>query len=234
MKVTIDQPIEENSDACLICKKQCLIDNENKGKEINIQNRVVWICKECLAPFERGRRIGQIELNSKVVQCLSSIENDETGWRLKEKILDLLPNAKKTNFIKKHLQEDAVPNPREIFASIDKTVVGQSQPKKIISVAVHEHYTQQTEMDSYSIPNSHHILMIGPSGSGKTLLANTIATRLSVPFVSSDSTIFSPTGFQGADFDTLIVEIGQMVKGLHRVSVTGNVFVEELYTVESL
>ena len=74
MKVTIDQPIDENSDACLICKKQCLIDNENKGKEINIQNRVVWICKECLAPFERGRRIGQIELNSKVVQCLSSIE----------------------------------------------------------------------------------------------------------------------------------------------------------------
>ena len=93
MKVTIDQPIDDNSDACLICKKQCLIDNENKGKEINIQNRVVWICKECLAPFERGRRIGQIELNSKVVQCLSSIENDETGWRLKEKVLDLLPNA---------------------------------------------------------------------------------------------------------------------------------------------
>lgn len=228
MKVTIDQPIDDNSDACLICKKQCLIDNENKGKEINIQNRVVWICKECLAPFERGRRIGQIELNSRVVQCLSSIENDETGWRLKEKILDLLPNAKKTSFIKKHLQQDAIPNPREIFASIDKTVVGQAQPKKIISVAVHEHYTQQCEMDSYSIPNSHHILMIGPSGSGKTLLANTIASRLNVPFVSSDSTIFSPTGFQGADVDTMIMEIVQKAKGIPALAEKGIVFVDEI------
>jgi endopeptidase Clp ATP-binding regulatory subunit ClpX len=229
LKVTIDQPTDDRSDACLICKKP-LIDNqtENKGKEINIQNRIVWVCKECLAPFERGRRIGQIELNSKVIQFVSSIDSDETGWRLKEKILDLLPNNKKSSFIKKHLHENSIPNPREIYSAIDKTVVGQNQPKKIISVAVHEHYTQAGELDSYSIPNSHHILMIGPSGSGKTLLANTIASKLNVPFVSSDSTIFSPTGFQGADVDSMIMEIVQKSKGISELAEKGIVFVDEL------
>jgi ATP-dependent Clp protease ATP-binding subunit ClpX len=229
LKVTIDQPIDDNSEACLICKKPSVQDEvENKGKEINIQNRLVWICKECLAPFERGRRIGQIELNGKVVQCLSSIDKDETGWRLKEKVLDLLPNAKKASFIKKHLQENVIPSPREIFASIDKTVVGQVQPKKIISVAVHEHYSQNADLDSYSIPNSHHILMIGPSGSGKTLLANTIASKLNVPFVSSDSTIFSPTGFQGADVDSMIMEIVHKAKGISALAEKGIVFVDEI------
>jgi ATP-dependent Clp protease ATP-binding subunit ClpX len=229
LKVNIDQPIDDQSNACLICKKPGYEnEKENKGKEINIQNRIVWICKDCLAPFERGRRIGQIELNGKVVQCLSSIENDETGWRLKEKILDLLPNAKKSSFIKKHLQENTIPSPREIYASIDKTVVGQMQPKKIISVAVHEHYSQNLDLDSYSIPNSHHILMIGPSGSGKTLLANTIASKLNVPFVSSDSTIFSPTGFQGADVDTMIMEVVHKAKGIPALAEKGIVFIDEI------
>jgi endopeptidase Clp ATP-binding regulatory subunit ClpX len=83
-------------------------------------------------------------------------------------------------------------------------------------------------MDSYSIPNSHHILMIGPSGSGKTLLANTIASKLNVPFVSSDSTIFSPTGFQGADVDSMIMEMVQKTKGIPALAERGIVFVDEI------
>jgi len=229
LRVTFDQISGEHKDSCLICKKS-LEENgvTNKGKEITIQNREIWVCKDCLAPFERGRRIGQIELNSKVMHFLSSIEDDESGWRLKEKVLDLLPNAKKQSFIKKHFQETTVPNPREIYDSIDKVVVGQVSPKKTISVAVHEHYSQHENIDSYSIPNSHHILMIGPSGSGKTLLANTIASKLNVPFVSSDSTIFSPTGFQGADVDSMIMEVVQKARGIASLAEKGLIFVDEL------
>ena len=230
MKVKIDPPTDDiDTNLCLICKKPSQEgDVQNKGKELTIQNRDIWVCKECLAPFERGRRIGQIELNSKVVQCLSSIEEAETGWRLKEKVLDLIPASKRNSFIKKHMQDNIVPNPREIFAAIDKTVVGQITPKKIVSVAVHEHYANESEYDSYTIPNSHHVLMIGPSGSGKTLLANTIASKLNVPFVSSDSTIFSPTGFQGADVDSMIMEIVQKAKGISTLAERGIVFVDEL------
>jgi ATP-dependent Clp protease ATP-binding subunit ClpX len=83
-------------------------------------------------------------------------------------------------------------------------------------------------MDSYSVPNSHHILMIGPSGSGKTLLANTIASKLNVPFVASDSTIFSPTGFQGADVDSMVMEVVQKAKGIPSLAEKGIIFVDEL------
>lgn len=230
MKIKIDNSNnEENNESCLICKKNINIsENDTNGKQLSIQNKDIWVCDECLAPFERGRRIGQIELNTKVVNTISNISDSETGFRLKEKVLDLIPQSKRNNFLKKHFQENTVPNPREIFASIDLVVVGQTQPKKIISVAVHEHYSQQDNIDTYSIPNSHHILMIGPSGSGKTLLANTIASKLNVPFVASDSTIFSPTGFQGADVDTMVMEIVQKAKGIPSLAEKGIIFVDEL------
>jgi ATP-dependent Clp protease ATP-binding subunit ClpX len=70
--------------------------------------------------------------------------------------------------------------------------------------------------------------MIGPSGSGKTLLANTIASKLDVPFVSADSTIFSPTGFQGADVDTIVMEMVQKSKGISNLAERGLVFIDEI------
>ena len=230
MKINIDQPSDEINDTqCLVCKKPTIQGEEvNKGKNLTIQNRDIWICKECLAPFERGRRIGQIELNSKVVNCLQNIDDSETGWRLKEKILEIIPASKRNSFIKNHMNNPAVPSPRDIFAAIENTVIGQSTPKKIMSIAVHEHYSDLSETDIYSVPNPHHVLMIGPSGSGKTLLANTIASKLDVPFVSADSTIFSPTGFQGADVDTIVMEMVQKSKGISTLAERGLVFIDEI------
>ena len=230
MKINIEPPTDEINDTqCLVCKKPSLINGEvSKGKNLTIQNRDIWICKDCLAPFERGRRIGQIELNSKVVNCLQGIDDSETGWRLKEKILEIIPASKRNSFIKNHMTPNAVPSPKEIFASIENTVIGQSSPKKIMSIAVHEHYSDLSETDIYSIPNPHHVLMIGPSGSGKTLLANTIASKLDVPFVSADSTIFSPTGFQGADVDTIVMEMVQKSKGISSLAERGLVFIDEI------
>ncbi len=230
MKINIEPPTDDINDTqCLVCKKPSIHNGEvTKGKNLTIQNRDIWICKDCLAPFERGRRIGQIELNSKVVNCLQTIDDSETGWRLKEKILEIIPASKRNSFIKNHMTPSAVPSPRDIFAAIENTVIGQSSPKKIMSIAVHEHYSDLSETDIYSIPNPHHVLMIGPSGSGKTLLANTIASKLDVPFVSADSTIFSPTGFQGADVDTIVMEMVQKSKGISSLAERGLVFIDEI------
>ncbi len=230
MKINMEPPTDDINDTqCLVCKKPSVDGGViNKGKNLTIQNREIWICKECVSPFERGRRIGQIELNSKVVNCLQGIEDSETGWRLKEKILEMIPASKRNSFIKNHMNNSAVMSPREIYSAIENTVIGQSTPKKIMSIAVHEHYSDLSESDIYSIPNPHHVLMIGPSGSGKTLLANTIASKLDVPFVSADSTIFSPTGFQGADVDTIVMEMVQKSKGISSLAERGLVFIDEI------
>lgn len=230
MKINIDPPTEEINDTqCLVCKKASVQGGEkNKGKDLSIQNRDIWICKDCLAPFERGRRIGQIELNSKVVNCLQGIDDSETGWRLKEKILEIIPASKRNSFIKNHMNQSEIPSPRDIYESIENTVIGQETPKKVMSIAVYEHYSDLSESDIYSVPNPHHVLMIGPSGSGKTLLANTIASKLNVPFVSADSTIFSPTGFQGADVDTIVMEMVQKSKGISSIAERGLVFIDEI------
>jgi ATP-dependent Clp protease ATP-binding subunit ClpX len=97
-----------------------------------------------------------------------------------------------------------------------------------MSIAVHEHYVDLGDNDIYSVPNPHHVLMIGPSGSGKTLLANTIASKLDVPFVSADSTIFSPTGFQGADVDSIVMEMVHKSKGIGTLAERGVIFIDEL------
>lgn len=229
MRINIDQTDENHDNQCLVCKKnETEGDVKNKGKVLDIQNKRVWICKECLASFERGRRIGQIELNSKVVQCLLNLDDSETGWRLKEKILELIPASKRNSFINNHMKNNAAPSPKEIYNSIDQTVVGQTVAKKIMSIAVHEHYVDLGDNDIYSVPNPHHVLMIGPSGSGKTLLANTIASKLDVPFVSADSTIFSPTGFQGADVDSIVMEMVHKSKGIGNLAERGVIFIDEL------
>jgi len=99
--------------------------------------------------------------------------------------------------------------PSEIKAVLDEYIVGQDRAKKVLSVAVHNHYKRiftQVETDDVELQKSN-ILLIGPTGSGKTLLAQTLARLLKVPFTIADATSLTEAGYVGEDVENIIVNL---------------------------
>jgi ATP-dependent Clp protease ATP-binding subunit ClpX len=104
-----------------------------------------------------------------------------------------------------------VPKPREIKDALDEYVVGQERAKKILSVAVHNHYRRiesQTFAGDVELQKAN-IVMIGPTGSGKTLLAQTLAKILDVPFTIADATTLTEAGYVGEDVENIILNLLQ-------------------------
>jgi ATP-dependent Clp protease ATP-binding subunit ClpX len=102
-----------------------------------------------------------------------------------------------------------IPTPRELVAHLDQYVIGQDQCKKVLAVAVHNHYKRLTagyEGSSIEIEKSN-ILLIGPTGCGKTLLARTMARVLNVPFAIGDATTLTEAGYVGEDVENLLLKL---------------------------
>ena len=102
-----------------------------------------------------------------------------------------------------------IPTPREIVAQLDQYVIGQTAAKKVLAVAVHNHYKRLAlgwEGSNIEIEKSN-ILLIGPTGSGKTLLARTLARVLNVPFAIGDATTLTEAGYVGEDVENLLLKL---------------------------
>lgn len=104
------------------------------------------------------------------------------------------------------LDKESIPKPREIKAFLDEYVIGQDEAKKILAVAVYNHYKRIENTTDVEIQKSN-ILLLGPTGSGKTYLAQTLANILQVPFAMADATSITEAGYVGDDVENVLLKL---------------------------
>ena len=124
----------------------------------------------------------------------------------------------------------SIPKPSEIKTILDQYVIGQERAKKVLSVAVHNHYKRidsRVGTDDVELQKSN-ILLLGPTGSGKTLLAQTLARILNVPFCIADATSLTEAGYVGEDVENVIVSLLQNADGDIEKAQRGIVYIDEI------
>ncbi len=123
-----------------------------------------------------------------------------------------------------------LPSPREIRAILDQYVISQEHSKKILSVAVHNHYKRimvNNSSDDVELEKSN-ILLIGPTGSGKTLLAQTLARILDVPFAIADATTLTQAGYVGEDVENILLKLWQNAGNDKEKAQRGIIYIDEI------
>ena len=144
-----------------------------------------------------------------------------------ELCMDIIKEEYKTSLRK---SADSVPSPKEINDFLDEYVIGQARAKKVLSVAVHNHYKR---LDHAAKPgdveiSKSNIMLIGPTGCGKTLMAQTLARVLDVPFTMADATTLTEAGYVGEDVENIILKLLQAADYNVERTQRGIVYIDEV------
>lgn len=145
-----------------------------------------------------------------------------------ELCMDIIKEENKESLVK---HQEGVPTPQEICNVLDDYVIGQTYTKKVLSVAVHNHYKrlshENTSHNDVELSKSN-ILLVGPTGCGKTLMAQTLARILDVPFTMADATTLTEAGYVGEDVENIILKLLQAADYNVEKAQRGIVYIDEV------
>lgn len=230
-QVTDEDKNVEYEDVCYICRRP----EHTAGKMIHIQNNVC-ICSDCMQKTFDSMNSGGFNMGDFMNMNMSvgkmpnismiNLSELQDAVPMSQKIKKKAPKEKKAAPV---LDIHSIPAPHKIKARLDEYVVGQEQAKKVMSVAVYNHYKRvmSDEKDGVDIEKSN-MLMIGPTGCGKTYLVKTLARLLDVPLAITDATSLTEAGYIGDDIESVVSKLLAAADNDVERAEKGIIFIDEI------